>query len=76
MHCVSHVVLIFFVAILGLCFHVTQQTVKKIFENDEFDWPFLFGDCIIAKHVSIKPLLHNQIVLTNFICLMFFDRVN
>ena len=33
----------------GLYFHVAQQTVTKIFiclsyKNDEFDWPFLFGD--------------------------------
>ena len=33
----------------GYTFHVAQQTVSKIFiclsyKNDEFDWPFLFGD--------------------------------
>ena len=24
-------------------------------KNDEFDWPFLFGNCIIARHESITP---------------------
>ena len=25
------------------------------YKNDEFDWPFLFGNCIIARHESITP---------------------
>ena len=39
-------------------FHVTQWQPRKYlisrsYKNDEFDWPFLVGDCIIAWHESI-----------------------
>ena len=33
-----------------------KYLIDRSYKNDKFDWPFLFGDCIIARHESITPL--------------------